>query len=1046
MRKIVLLFLFSTMGYLSGWGQEIALQGQIIDSIDRQPLIGVGVGIKGSSKATLSNKEGRFKIMADPGDVIVFSYVGYQTFELASRAVLRKPVLEMAREDQNLDEVVVVGYGVQRKASSVGAITATSGKELLNNGNVNTVSEALQGRLNGVVAINSTGKPGASAAAIYIRGKASWNNTNPLVLVDGIERNMNDIDMNEIESVSVLKDASATAVYGVRGANGVILVTTKRGLNQRAKVSFSAGLGLKQPTALLKWADYVTSMKMWNEAAANDKQWDKLIPESTITAWEHAYATGNYGPYNDVFPEVDWYAALMRKVALSQNYNLNVRGGSEKMSYFFSIGSQYDGDNYKIEKQSDFDPRNYFRRYNWRSNFDFNVSRSTVVSVNIAGKIGYVNETGGPENFTTILQTPSNLFPIKYSDGNWGDAEVMGFNIVSNVTDRGQKMEKQYQGWYDFSVKQKLDALVKGLSVKGRVSYNQFSSTGSSILRGGIHGNNEFEAQTSVIRYNRKYDYTKPIVAEDGSITYPLIAEIRHPNNQAPENLPLQASYDNLLSAGRRLYYEASLDYARKFGHHNVSALALLNRQIIENNADGSNMEFPAYTEDWVGRVTYNWKERYLAEVNMSYTGSEKFAPGQRFGFFPSFSAGWRISEEPFIRKIAGKYLTNFKIRYSYGKTGSDFGAPRFNYIQLYNSGGNATFGNSQNVNFGPLYTEGSTANLLSTWEVALKQNLGLELGLWNKLELALELFDEQRTGILMTPRTTASWFGTGLPSVNMGATKNHGMELELGWTDRLTTGLRYWAKFNFAVSENRIVDRDDPADLAAHLKDSGKPIGWQSRFLATGNFGSIDDVFNHAQTAINGANPGGVIPGDLVYMDYNGDGMIDDNDKIAVALKNYPLTTYALNLGLSYKGFSIETMLYAPLGVYKLEFDQFLFDFPQSNIKAQPNTLDRWTPDRANTTGYMRPAIHLDKNHNIVQSTYKYSDYSYLRLKNVVLGYDLPRSLLDPVSMSNLQVFVTGNNLLTFSKVDPRVDPETGGAASYPIVRTYTVGIRASF
>ncbi|WEK38315.1 MAG: TonB-dependent receptor [Candidatus Pseudobacter hemicellulosilyticus] len=1047
MKKKLLFFLFLLMLYGTGWGQELSIQSQLIDTIDRQPLVGVGIGIKGSAKVTLTNKEGRFTLTASPQDILVFSYIGYQTREIAARLVAGMPAIEMVRKDQKLAEVVVVGYGVQRKVSSVGSITAASGNELLSNGNMNSVSEALQGRLNGVVAINSTGKPGSNTAAIYIRGKASWNTVSPLVLVDGIERNMNDIDMNEIESVSVLKDASATAVYGVRGANGVILVTTKRGTNQRAKVSFTAGLGLKQPTARLKWADYVTSMDMWNEAAANDKQWDKLIPQSTIDAWENAYATGNYGPYNEVFPEVDWYKEMLRKVGISQNYNLNVRGGSEKMNYFFSIGSQNDGDIYKIEKQKDFDPRNYFKRYNWRSNFDFKVSRSTVVSINVAGKMGYINETGGLQNYTFIIQAPRNVFPIKYSNGYWGDSEELGYNILSNVSERGQRIEKQYQGWYDFSIKQKLDGLVKGLSAKVAVSYNQFSGTESLLYKGGIQGRTELESRTNVIRYFKKYDYANPIIGADGQITYPLIREVRLPNVQTSEDLPVQASYDNLIAAGRRLYYELSLGYDRKFGDHRVTGLALVNRQVIENKVSGANkMEFPAYTEDWVSRVTYGWKDRYLAELNMSYTGSEKFAPGKRFGFFPSFSAGWRVSEEPFIRKFAEDYLTNLKIRYSYGKVGSDFGAPRFNYIQLYNSSGNIVLGNTQAVNFGPLYTEGSTANPYSTWEIALKQNIGVELELWNKLEMTLDLFDEQRTGILMTPRTTASWFGTGLPSINMGATKNHGLELGLGWTDRLSSGLRYWAKLNVALSENRIVDRDDPSDLAAHLKDAGKPIDWQSRYLAVGNYGSIDDVYNYAQTAIAGATPGGIIPGDLVYIDYNGDGIIEANDRVAVAEKNYPLTTYALDLGFSYKGFEVGAMLYAPLGVYKLQFDQFLWDFPVSTVKAQPNTLDRWTPETANSSGVIRPATHFVRNHNNVQSTFKYSDYSYLRLKNVRISYDLPRNLLDPISMSNCQVYITGNNLLTWSKVDSRVDPETGVAENYPIVRTYTIGIRASF
>lgn len=1045
MKKLLLFFFFAL--YLSnGYGQQVSVRGQIVDNIDKQPLVGASVIVKGTSRGAVTDDKGNFTLTANEVVLLTISYVGYETIEISAGEIAKNPSVELSRLSENLDEIVVVGYGVQTKASSVGSIATTSGQELLKNGNINTVSEALQGQLNGVTAINSTGKPGGSAASIFIRGKASWNNSDPLVLVDGMQRNMNDVDINEIESVSVLKDASATAVYGVRGANGVILVTTKRGSNEAPKVNFSAGLGLKQPTATLDWADYITSMNMWNEAAANDNQWDKIIPESTIAAWKNAYATDNYGPYNDVFPEIDWYDIMMKDVGFSQNYNVNIRGGTQNMSYFASVGYQEDGDNYNIQKQADFDPRNYYKRYNLRSNFDFNLTKSTLLSINVAGKIGYMNQTGGPENFTTIIQTPGNLFPIKYSDGYWGDAEAMGFNILSNVTERGQNKNKTYQGWYDFMLKQDLDMITKGLTVQGKLSYNQHSTLQSNLRAGGIHGNNDFESQSSVIRYFRQYDYANPVTNADGTITYPLIQEIRHPNDQASEGLPVQVNYDNLTAAGRRLYYEFALNYNRLFGDHKVTALALMNRQIIEDKGDGAQMQFPAYTEDWVGRVTYNWKERYLTEVNMSYTGSEKFAPGKRFGFFPSFSVGWRVTEEPFLKAIKDKFLSNLKIRYSYGKVGSDFGAPRFNYIQLYNSGGNITLGESQNVNFGPLYTEGSTANINSTWEVALKQNLGVEIGLWNKLSLMVDLFDENRTGILMTTRTTPTWFGAGLPSLNIGETKNHGIELELGWKDRSAGGFQYWSNFNFSFSENRVVNRDDPGDFPAHLKDAGKPIGWQSRYLAVGNYGSIDDVFNHAQTAISGASTSSIIPGDLVYIDYNGDGIIDSDDQVAVAEKNYPLTTFAFNLGFNYKGFSFSTLLYAPLGVYKQQFDQFLWDFPTNTVKAQPNTLDRWTPETSNSTGVIRPAIHFVRAHNNTASTYKYTNYSYLRVKNITLSYDLPKTTIKKVSMSSCQVFASGNNLLTFSNVDSRVDPETGGSGSYPIVRTYTLGVRLSF
>ena len=487
------------------------------------------------------------------------------------------------------------------------------------------------------------------------------------------------------------------------------------------------------------------------------------------------------------------------------------------------------------------------------------------------------------------------------------------------------------------------------------------------------------------------------------------------------------------------------MEYNRSFGSHNVTALALMNRQVSDSK-DNNVIKFPSYREEWVGRVTYNWKERYLAEMNISYTGSEKFARGQRFGLFPSYSLGWRVSEEPFIKKHVGDVLTNLKFRYSYGKVGSDAAAARWNYIQLFNSLGSIELGNTQGVTHSPLYTEGDIANLTSTWEKATKHNFGIEVGLWNKLDLTLDLFKENRKDILMTPQTTSSIVGATFNAINRGETKNHGLELELRWNDKIGRNFNYWGALTFATSENRIVYKDDPRNADEHLKAAGKPIDYQNRFIAIGNYGSIDDVFNYAQTAINGTTASQVIPGDLIYIDFNGDGIINSNDKVVVDELNYPLTTIGFSFGFNWKGLNFSAMLYSPRNIYKLQFDQYLWDFPASNIRVQPKSMERWTPETANSSGVMRPTTHLNNTYNKVESTYRYSDYSYIRLKNMEIGYTFPKKWLSEAHISNLQVYMNGNNLLTFWKGDKRVDPETGGVGSYPIVRTYTLGLRVSF
>lgn len=1010
-------------------------------------MIGVNITVEGTSNGTISDVDGHFTLTATPDAVLKISYIGYREILLKVADLKKDAIISLEEDSKQLEEVVVVGYGVQKKVTSVGSITQTGGNELMKGGSVNSVSEALQGKLNGVVAINSSGMPGDNEVKMYIRGKSTWDNTDPLVLVDGIERNMNDVDMNEIESISVLKDASATAVYGVRGGNGVILITTKRGTDTAPVINFSANYTFKSPTTSMKLADHVTAMQAYNMAMANDASWDKLIPQSTIDAWSRAYAEGNYGAYNDVFPYVNWWDELITG-GFTQNYNINIRGGTDYMKYFASAGYQGDGDIYDLKKNDDFDPRHTYKRYNWRSNFDFNFTKSTKLSINIAGSMGYRNKSIDNDSpFNRILTESTSDHPIMYSDGNWGDDEEK--NPVANMNLGGAKLRKTFQGWYDASLEQKLDFITKGLKVAAKVSYSSSSTTNTDVYRGGGSAD---QALKSIVRYHRVYDYANPVVNTDGTITYPMIEDKRLPTSESVPLPPGVTMWDGLDAYTRRFYYEFSVAYNRSFNDHNVSALALVNRKIYDERYTENNtqyMRFPNYNEDWVGRVTYNWKERYLTEMNISYTGSEKFARGERFGLFPSFSLGWRLSEEPFIKKSIGKVLTNAKFRYSWGKVGSDAGAKRWNYIQQFTSDGNITLGTDASGQiWGPLYHEGDVANLNSTWEKSTKQNLGIEIGLWNKLDITLDLFDEKRKDILMEPQTTSFITGAKFNALNIGSTKNHGFELELHYNDKIGSDFRYHVGFTLASSENRVVFRDDPVNGPNHLKEAGKPIGHQNRYLAVGNYETIDDVFNNAQTgSINSVAPGQVVPGDFIYIDFDSNGILNGQDKVAVDELNYPLHTYGLNLGFDWKGLSFSAMFYAPTGVYKLVNSVYSASFKSGKINAQPDVMNAWTPETANTSGVRAPALHLtnDGAFNGTESTYRYQNFSYLRLKTMELGYNLPKKWLKTVGLKSLQVYVTGNNLLTWWGGDDRIDPE-GEQAKYPILRSFTSGVRVSF
>ena len=1047
LKWMCLLFLSLLLSPPLLWGQNHSIKGQIVDANSNEPLIGVNITVEGTSNGTISDVDGHFTLTATPDAVLKISYIGYREILLKVADLKKDAIISLEEDSKQLEEVVVVGYGVQKKVTSVGSITQTGGNELMKGGSVNSVSEALQGKLNGVVAINSSGMPGDNEVKMYIRGKSTWDNTDPLVLVDGIERNMNDVDMNEIESISVLKDASATAVYGVRGGNGVILITTKRGTDTAPVINFSANYTFKSPTTSMKLADHVTAMQAYNMAMANDASWDKLIPQSTIDAWSRAYAEGNYGAYNDVFPYVNWWDELITG-GFTQNYNINIRGGTDYMKYFASAGYQGDGDIYDLKKNDDFDPRHTYKRYNWRSNFDFNFTKSTKLSINIAGSMGYRNKSIDNDSpFNRILTESTSDHPIMYSDGNWGDDEEK--NPVANMNLGGAKLRKTFQGWYDASLEQKLDFITKGLKVAAKVSYSSSSTTNTDVYRGGGSAD---QALKSIVRYHRVYDYANPVVNTDGTITYPMIEDKRLPTSESVPLPPGVTMWDGLDAYTRRFYYEFSVAYNRSFNDHNVSALALVNRKIYDERYTENNtqyMRFPNYNEDWVGRVTYNWKERYLTEMNISYTGSEKFARGERFGLFPSFSLGWRLSEEPFIKKSIGKVLTNAKFRYSWGKVGSDAGAKRWNYIQQFTSDGNITLGTDASGQiWGPLYHEGDVANLNSTWEKSTKQNLGIEIGLWNKLDITLDLFDEKRKDILMEPQTTSFITGAKFNALNIGSTKNHGLELELHYNDKIGSDFRYHVGFTLASSENRVVFRDDPVNGPDHLKEAGKPIGHQNRYLAVGNYETIDDVFNNAQTgSINSVAPGQVVPGDFIYIDFDSNGILNGQDKVAVDELNYPLHTYGLNLGFEWKGLSFSAMFYAPTGVYKLVNSVYSASFKSGKINAQPDVMNAWTPETANTTGVRAPALHLtnDGAFNGTESTYRYQNFSYLRLKTMELGYNLPKKWLKTVGLKSLQVYVTGNNLLTWWGGDDRIDPE-GEQVQYPILRSFTSGVRVSF
>ncbi len=1034
---------------------NITITGTVTDQ-QNETLIGVSVSIVGSIVSTQTNVDGKYSISApDNAKSIKFTYLGFEDLiiPINGKTVINAKLIS---KQNALDEVIVVGYGTQKKESVVGSISQIKGDALKRVGGVTSVSEALQGLIPGLTAINTNGKPGSDASDLLIRGVSTLNNSSPFVLVDGVERNLNQLDPNEIETISVLKDASATAVYGTRGANGVILITTKRGVSGKPEFSFTSNFGFKTPTVNQEYADYVTSLELYNEAAINDKLYSNIIPESYIEAWRQNIA--NASPTNQYFPQIDWWDQTVNKVGYQKSYNLNARGGSDFMRYFVSVGYLNDGDIYNTQSNDQFDPSFKVQRYNWRSNFDFDITKSTLFSINLSGNFRYRNQPGyrldgGGEDgfgqsqfFQKIFSAPRNEFPLTYRDGFPGESSLGEHNMFVNLNQGGQRIYKYFQGFYDAQLKQKLDFVTKGLSFRGKISLTSGSNYETAILN-NIAGN---AAAINVIRYYRRYDLTKPQIGANGEVNYPLIDEKRYPDAQT-QIQPLTSSGDNIYGYERDLYYEGAINYARKFGSHDVSALALVNRRA---NISQGNVNTPfvlgigLFGEDYVGRVTYGFKNRYLAEFNGSYTGSSKFAPGKRFGFFPSGAIGWVASDEPYFKKLFGNKVLDFlKISYNYGIVGSDNGIPSDLFLQSFGSGGSVRFGNSGFNSFGPIYNESQTANPNATWEKATKQNLGIDFEFFNKLRGKVDLFREDRKDILIQLVQVPRSFGNEAPVANVGVTKNHGIDFELGYNDKVGDDFKYYANVNYSWSENRIVFRDDARLTDEYLKSAGKQIGFATRYIQAGYYNSLDDIYNSSNSTGLGASQGTLTPGDFLYLDFNGDGVIDSKDQIPMKYSNRPLQTVGLTLGFNYKNWGFNVLLYSAFNVFKETPDLFLWDFNSGFINGQPNITQRWTPQ--NIEGAQKPALHITniaRHNQNASSTYTYVDASYLRIKNAELSYSVPAKTTQKVGLKSLQVYGNGNNLLTFTKLDKRIDPETNGADVYPIVRRFNLGLRANF
>lgn len=1009
------------------WAQQRQVTGIVKDQTG-EPIIGASVLEKGSTNGVITDLDGNFKLTVSNAvkAVLQISYVGYKTQEIS---VNGKTLLEVVlKEDTELlDEVVVVGYGAQKKESVVGAISQVSSKELLASPAAN-VSQAIAGKIPGVITTQTSGAPGQDDTKINIRGRATFaGDGSPLILVDGVERTFSQIAPDDIETISVLKDASATAVYGVRGANGVMLITTKRGRDQKPEVNLTANWQIQSPTRSDTYLDSYQSVVLLEEALKNDGL-PSQFSANDIEMYRKSAAGELSGLDAMLYPNVDWYDEVLKKSAPAQRYNVSVRGGTKRMRYYASA-ELYDQKGLIKELSQDMYGNSSspsYRRYAFRANMDLFLTKDLTFSVNFGTRFEERRGSNTSESsmfsqtFYEMNHTPGWLFPVSYEVQNgestktlYGGSSQYQSNIVAALAKGGYYRATNTINETNFVLDYKMDWLTKGLSAKGMVSFDYDS-----------YYKKMFKADFATYELNDRDNY-----------------ESMDAYNQFNSDGELAYSKEN--STTYKLYMEAQVNYARQFGKHDVTAMVLYNQNDYRYNS-----ELAKRYQGLVGRVTYGYDDRYLAEFNAGYNGSENFLQGKRFGFFPAVSLGWRISNEEFMAGTA-QWLNNLKIRASYGEVGNDIytvngTAQRFLYEEKWSQVSNAYyFGSSGKTG---IY-ESQYPNLGVTWERAHKYNVGLEFGLWNGLLNGnVDVFYEKRNDILTSYLTRPQWVGVALAAGNLGETKNSGYEIELKHNNRINEDLSYNVGLTYSHARNEIISMDEPELKTAYRKREGNPISQYFGLIAEG-FVTQADLDNPDFPV---STFGTVKVGDLKYKDANGDGFIDDRDESRIGYSDIPENTYALSLGVNYKGWGFSVMFQGVDHVSRYYDAEAMYAFV-SGGKVKEHHLERWNPAQSEAYNLQHanyPLLHYDNygDHNQRTNSFFLKNGSFVRLKNIELSYTLPENWSKVAGMSNCRLYVNANNLITWDHLNNLTDPESNGSNRYPIMKTVNFGVNIKF
>ena len=1063
----VSIVIFSTMfASAKSYDAKIESQENIVTGTvtDQQglPEIGVTIVVKGTTNGTVTDAMGKFTLTnVSPNATLVFSFIGLETEEIPLNGRTQIDVV-MKEKVISLDEVVVVGYGVEKKASVVGAISQVSNEELKMSGDLPDLAQALEGKLPGVTVLTASGEPGGtgrgtSSTSIYIRGQNTWNGASPLILVDGIERNIDNLDVSEVENVSVLKDASATAVFGVKGANGVILVTTKRGKIGKPKISFTFnGVGQmvsKVPTTLNSFDAIMTHNQTIERGVSNNEAtWAGYTPYDIALR----YKQPQLPQYKEIYPDVNWEKAILKDVGYSEHATLNISGGTNFVQYFGSISYMHQGDMLKhYANDNSYNPSNDFTRFNFRSNLDFKLTNTTKLSVNLSGYYSVKNGGWNWENaqrgyndwtWGAIYTMAPDLYLPKYSDGYWGWDKRVDTNPIALNWNQGILQRHVVDMNSDFALEQKLDFITKGLSARASLSYDK-----NILTEGGVYDlidNIDPSDGNIPIKIINPLLYTGPTQDPNQYTTYypskglNQFGWVRQPWILLPEVVG-QDEWNSTIPVERRLNYQFQLNYARKFGLHNVSALGMVKR---EEYAIGSM--FANYREDWVFRATYDYATKYLFEANGAYNGSEQFGPGYRFHFFPSVALGWVVTNEKFFHEDWLKVLNKLKLRYSIGTVGNDqvAGSARWLYSSQYSYGGTTIL--NQNIQTNSPYTwykESVVGNPDIHWETALKKNLGVEVGLFNNLiSLTYDYFTENRTDILIagSDRTIPSYFGAIPPSANLGAVNSKGHELVIRFDKRTKAGIHYWASLALTHTENKILKRDDPLLRPAYLKASGYSIGQTTTSITAGFMNNWDDVYASTPFETNDLTK---LPGYYNILDFKPDGTIKgSSDSEPYGYSSVPQNTFDASFGADYKGFSFMVEFYGATNVSRYMGDATYFK--NTDLYFTYNA-DYWSKNNPNAATYLRQAYGTS---GIISGNNLIADASFLRLKNVNIGYTFSDKWVKKAGLSGLKIYLNGNNLMFWSKLpDDRESVYSGGdvvRGTYPTVKLITGGAELTF